>query len=190
VDFSGRTVISPDPNIGVFQVGVPELVAKIMTYPEMVNRYNIEKLRKCVLNGPNVHPGANMVRTEKGFVKSLMYGDRERAAASLSIGDVVERHMENDDIVLFNRQPSLHKMSIMSHRVKVRDVHVSILGVYIDRFFVYHLERVSGWRRSSLWEKRANQPFRQQYVPASGHHPSAIRHSFDSSEWGNIHSLH
>jgi DNA-directed RNA polymerase beta' subunit len=63
VDFSARTVISPDPNLRVDQVGVPVLVAKIMTYPERVNRYNIEKMRSCVINGPDVHPGANMVRT-------------------------------------------------------------------------------------------------------------------------------
>jgi DNA-directed RNA polymerase III subunit RPC1 len=63
VDFSGRTVISPDPNLRVDQVGVPMLVAKVMTYPERVNRYNIEKMQRAVLNGPDVHPGANMVRT-------------------------------------------------------------------------------------------------------------------------------
>jgi DNA-directed RNA polymerase III subunit RPC1 len=119
VDFSGRTVISPDPNLRVEQLGVPELVAKVMTYPEMVNRYNIEKLRQCVLNGPDVHPGANMIRQSNGFIKSLHFGDRKKSAAFLKIGDVVERHMADDDVVLFNRQPSLHKMSIMSHRVKV-----------------------------------------------------------------------
>ena len=63
VDFSARTVISPDPNLRVDQVGVPVLVAKIMTFPERVNRYNIDKMRKCVQNGPEIHPGANMVRT-------------------------------------------------------------------------------------------------------------------------------
>ena len=119
VDFSGRTVISPDPNLQVNQLGVPELVAKVMTYPEMVNRYNIDKLRQCVLNGPDIHPGANMIRQSNGFIKSLQFGDRKKSAASLKIGDVVERHMADDDVVLFNRQPSLHKMSIMSHRVKV-----------------------------------------------------------------------
>lgn len=119
VDFSGRTVISPDPNLRVEQIGVPELVAKVMTYPERVNRYNIEKLRQHVINGPEVHPGANFIRPEHGMVRSLAYGNRAQAAASLRIGDTVERHMIDDDIVLFNRQPSLHKMSIMAHRVKV-----------------------------------------------------------------------
>mmetsp|Transcript_12160 Transcript_12160/g.26843 ORF Transcript_12160/g.26843 Transcript_12160/m.26843 type:complete len:1179 (-) Transcript_12160:120-3656(-) len=120
VDFSARTVISPDPNLAVHQVGVPMRVAKIMTYPEAVSRYNIEKLRQRVRNGPDVHPGANIIRTKDGgFTKSLAFGDREAHAQSLRIGDTVERHMEDDDVVLFNRQPSLHRVSIMSHRVKV-----------------------------------------------------------------------
>lgn len=123
VDFSARTVISPDPNLRIDQVGVPVHVAKIMTYPEMVSRYNIEKLRVQVRNGPAIHPGANLIRMggDNGFVKSLQFGDRDRAAEMLRIGDTVERHMEDGDIVLFNRQPSLHKMSIMSHRVKVME---------------------------------------------------------------------
>lgn len=121
VDFSARTVISPDPNLCVDQVGVPVHVAKIMTYPETVSRYNIEKLRERVRNGPDVHPGANLIRQagENSFVKSLAFADRERAAETLRVGDTVERHMEDGDVVLFNRQPSLHKMSIMSHRAKV-----------------------------------------------------------------------
>ena len=120
VDFSARTVISPDPNLRVDQVGVPKKVAMIMTYPEVVSRYNIEKLRKRIINGPDRHPGANLIRTKDGpFVKSLAFGDREAHARSLRIGDVVERHMEDDDIVLFNRQPSLHRVSIMAHKAKV-----------------------------------------------------------------------
>jgi len=126
VDFSARTVISPDPNLRVDQVGVPLKVATTMTYPEPVSKITLEKLRKCVRNGPDVHPGANLIRMkgdgpEGGFVKSLAFGDRERAAQQLRVGDVVERHMEDGDIVLFNRQPSLHKVSIMAHRVKVME---------------------------------------------------------------------
>lgn len=68
VDFSGRTVISPDPNLRIDQVAVPERVAKILTYPERVTEYNIEKLRKNVQNGPDVWPGAMYIQrspTEK-----------------------------------------------------------------------------------------------------------------------------
>lgn len=119
VDFSGRTVISPDPNLRIDQVGVPQRVAMTMTFPERVSRYNIDFLRRLVENGPNKHPGANYVRTAENIAKSLHYGDRTETAANLAIGDVVERHMIDGDVVLFNRQPSLHKLSIMSHRVKV-----------------------------------------------------------------------
>lgn len=119
VDFSGRTVISPDPNLAIDQVGVPQLVAKVMTYPERVNQYNIHRMRQLIINGPDKHPGANILRASNGTVFGLQYGDRERLAANLKVGDVVERHMDDDDLVLFNRQPSLHKMSIMAHRVKV-----------------------------------------------------------------------
>lgn len=124
VDFSGRTVISPDPNLGIDQVAVPERVAKNLTYPERVNRNNIEKLRKCVMNGPKVWPGAQgVIKRDGGMKFNLNFGDeyiREERARELKFGDVVERHLEDGDIVLFNRQPSLHKLSIMSHRAKVR----------------------------------------------------------------------
>ena len=120
VDFSARTVISPDPNLRIDQVGVPDRVAKIMTYPEKASRYNLDKLRQCIINGPEVHPGANVIRVERtGLIKNLLYGDRSRLADDLAIGDIVERHMEDGDIVLFNRQPSLHKLSIMSHCAKI-----------------------------------------------------------------------
>eukprot|EP00536_Pseudo-nitzschia_multiseries_P010257 jgi/Psemu1/319821/estExt_fgenesh1_pm.C_3060011 len=123
VDFSARTVISPDPNLLVNQVGVPKRVAMTMTYPERVSRYNKKKLQQRVRNGPHVHPGANLVRAGdgKGFDKSLAFGDREKIARSLREGDIVERHMEDGDIVLFNRQPSLHRVSIMAHRAKVME---------------------------------------------------------------------
>ncbi|KAA1465897.1 beta and beta-prime subunits of DNA dependent RNA-polymerase [Dentipellis sp. KUC8613] len=121
VDFSGRTVISPDPNLRIDEVAVPERVAKILTYPERVTNFNIDKLRKAVRNGCDVHPGANYVTAgSSGFKKYLKFGNRAAVADGLRIGDIVERHVIDGDIVLFNRQPSLHKLSIMCHRVKVR----------------------------------------------------------------------
>jgi len=122
VDFSGRTVISPDPNLGIDEVAVPQLVAKNLTYPERVNRQNIEKLRRCIANGPKVYPGANSLIT-KGQKFDLKFGTdamKLERIKNLRYGDVVERHLEDGDIVLFNRQPSLHKLSIMSHRAKIR----------------------------------------------------------------------
>ncbi|KAG5855741.1 DNA-directed RNA polymerase III subunit RPC1 [Anguilla anguilla] len=121
VDFSGRTVISPDPNLRIDEVAVPVHVAKILTYPEKVNKANIELMRKLVRNGPDMHPGANFIQQRHMQMKRfLKYGNREKMAQELKYGDVVERHMIDGDIVLFNRQPSLHKLSIMAHIARVK----------------------------------------------------------------------
>ncbi|KYK64631.1 DNA-directed RNA polymerase III RPC1, partial [Toxoplasma gondii TgCatPRC2] len=119
VDFSGRTVISPDPNANVYEVVVPEWVAKRLTFPERVNRVNIEVLRAAVLKGCSDWPGACYVNKVDGSKCSLRYANRRQVAENLQIGDVVERHLCNGDVVLFNRQPSLHRMSIMAHRARV-----------------------------------------------------------------------
>ncbi|XP_024535104.1 DNA-directed RNA polymerase III subunit 1 [Selaginella moellendorffii] len=119
VDFTGRTVISPDPNLKVSEVAVPILMAQTLTYPEKVSAHNIEKLRQRVINGKEKHPGANFVVFPDGVKRFLKFGDRKRIASELKYGDVVERHLEDGDIVLFNRQPSLHRMSIMCHRARV-----------------------------------------------------------------------
>lgn len=121
VDFSGRTVISPDPNLKIDQVAVPDRVAKILTFPERVNRYNIEKLRNLVSNGALNYPGANyLLKHNEEMRRNLRYGRRSELAANLTIGDIVERHLEDGDVVLFNRQPSLHRLSILSHYAKIR----------------------------------------------------------------------
>eukprot|EP01022_Parablepharisma_sp_SALTPOND_P032065 TRINITY_DN826_c0_g1_i2.p1 TRINITY_DN826_c0_g1~~TRINITY_DN826_c0_g1_i2.p1 ORF type:complete len:1204 (+),score=111.45 TRINITY_DN826_c0_g1_i2:2266-5877(+) len=119
VDFSGRTVISPDPNLGIDQVGVPEHMAKLMTYPERVTDINLEKMKRIVINGPDKHPGANYVEFTDGNKIYLQYANRRAVADQLKPGDIVERHIIDNDPVLFNRQPSLHRLSIMCHRVKV-----------------------------------------------------------------------
>ncbi|XP_014677319.1 PREDICTED: DNA-directed RNA polymerase III subunit RPC1-like [Priapulus caudatus] len=121
VDFSSRTVISPDPNLRIDQVAVPELVAKILTYPERVCKSNIELMRKLVINGCDIHPGANFIdQRDTGIKRYLRYGNRQKIAQELKFGDIVERHLMDNDVVLFNRQPSLHKLSIMAHYAKVR----------------------------------------------------------------------
>lgn len=133
VDFSGRTVISPDPNLRIDEVAVPILIAKVLTYPERVNMFNRERLQEAILNGPDVYPGANFVQLSSGNgdlmeapvgpvqedKRFLKFANREQIARNLKVGDIVERHLIDGDYVLFNRQPSLHRMSIMCHRVKV-----------------------------------------------------------------------
>ena len=93
----------------------------ILTYPERVNQSNIEFLRKLVLNGPDVHPGANfLLQRGTDMKKFLKFGNRAQIAKELKYGDIVERHLIDNDIVLFNRQPSLHKLSIMSFYAVVK----------------------------------------------------------------------
>ena len=67
------SLILSDPNLRVDQVGVPVLVAKVMTFPEKVSRYIIDKMRKMVLNGPEKHPGANIIRYAGGNVSVCMW---------------------------------------------------------------------------------------------------------------------
>ncbi len=124
-DFTARTVITSDPTIGNNQLGVPIKIAMNLTFPEVVTPYNIEHLNKLVKNGRDVYPGANFV-----FPVSRMSPGRRllpidlryrKEGTELRYGDVVERHLVDGDIVLLNRQPTLHKQSMMGHRIKVID---------------------------------------------------------------------
>ena len=120
VDFSSRTVISPDPNLDLSEVGVPETVAKRLTIPEIVTEWNIERLKQLVINGPDTFPGVNyIVRPDGVKIRLDFVEDRKTVADNIQVGYLIERHLSNGDIVMFNRQPSLHKMSIMAHYVRV-----------------------------------------------------------------------
>lgn len=117
VDFSARTVITGDPNLDLDQVGVPHSIARNLTYPERVTPYNITYLQELVRNGPDEYPGARFIIRDTGERINLKYN--KRADTFLQYGWIVERHLKDGDLVLFNRQPSLHKMSMMAHRVKL-----------------------------------------------------------------------
>ncbi len=120
VDFSSRTVISPDPNLDIGEVGVPFEIAKKLTIPEKVSPSNLEHLKELVVKGPFEHPGANYVIRPDGVKIRLDFAsDRKALADSLASGYIVERHLMDGDVVLFNRQPSLHRMSVMAHFVRV-----------------------------------------------------------------------
>ena len=120
VDFSSRTVISPDPSLDIGEVGVPFEVAKKLTIPEKVSPANIATLKPLVIKGPFEHPGANYVIRPDGVKIRLDFAsDRKALADTLAPGYVVERHLMDGDVVLFNRQPSLHRMSVMAHFVRV-----------------------------------------------------------------------
>src|ERR671925_2012186 len=105
---------------GIRSEDVPTDVAKKLTIPETVSQWNLERLKELVINGPNTYPGANYIIRPDGVKIRLDYvSDRKAIADSLAPSYVVERHLANDDIVIFNRQPSLHRMSIMAHSVVV-----------------------------------------------------------------------
>jgi len=116
VDYSARSVITADPNISISELGIPMKIAKNITKPVFVNRLNINFLTKLVRNGPDIHPGAKLLEKD-GQTITLRYADRESIV--LEEGNVVHRHMMNGDVVLFNRQPSLHRMSMMCHIAKI-----------------------------------------------------------------------
>jgi DNA-directed RNA polymerase subunit A' len=120
VDFSARTVISPDPNLDINEVGVPQDIAMRLSMPEKVTVWNIEEMRKLIINGPEKFPGAlYVVRPDGKRVRLEFVVEREKVAEALETGFIVERHLGDGDIAIFNRQPSLHRMSIMAHYVRV-----------------------------------------------------------------------
>jgi len=120
VDFSARTVISPDPNIDLNEVGVPQAIAMRLSMPEKITVWNIEEMRKLIINGPETFPGAlYVVRPDGKRIRLEFVVERDKVAESLETGFIVERHLMNGDVAIFNRQPSLHRMSIMAHYVRV-----------------------------------------------------------------------
>uniref|UniRef100_A0A4Y0BEV1 DNA-directed RNA polymerase subunit n=1 Tax=Anopheles funestus TaxID=62324 RepID=A0A4Y0BEV1_ANOFN len=135
VNHAARTVITPDPYIGIEEIGIPTRFAKKLTYPVPVTPWNVAELRRWVLNGPDVYPGANMIEDANGRVSKISSSNvtqRESMAKTLltpheaggdvSVADsikIVHRHLQNGDVLLLNRQPTLHRPSIMAHRAKI-----------------------------------------------------------------------
>ena len=131
VDFSARSVITPDPNIDIDELGVPLKMAMNLTFPEVVNQYNIQEMYKLVRNGADRYPGAKYIRTSNGSsgYRTIRLKHYDENAITLKYGDIIDRHLRNGDTVLFNRQPSLHKMSMMAHRVRVMPYETFRLNV-------------------------------------------------------------
>jgi len=134
VNYAGRSVISPDPFIATYEIGIPEIFAKKLTYPELVTPHNVHELRQLILNGPDVHPGANFVELEDGTIrrllpnnlsqrtavaKLLLTREKQHGNTTLMSTKRVYRHLRNGDYVLINRQPTLHRPSIQAHMVNL-----------------------------------------------------------------------
>lgn len=135
VDFSARTVISPDPGMDVDEIGVPEIIAKKLTYKERVNPINIKALQRMVDRGPEVLSGAVSITNSSGTRVQVSSTNRH----TLQVGWTVERYMKDGDRIIFNRQPSLRKLSLMSHKVKVMSgktfrLNLSCTGAYNGDF--------------------------------------------------------
>ncbi|KAJ3311242.1 hypothetical protein HDV04_004151 [Boothiomyces sp. JEL0838] len=139
VNYAARSVISPDPYIETNEIGIPPVFAKKLTYPEPVTPHNVKEMRTCVINGPEIWPGATHIQNEDGTLTSLGAFDQAGRTAlanqlltpSLQTGHAgtshqfkntnkkVYRHLRNGDFLLLNRQPTLHKPSIMAHTARV-----------------------------------------------------------------------
>ncbi|KFM65263.1 DNA-directed RNA polymerase I subunit RPA1, partial [Stegodyphus mimosarum] len=129
VNYAARSVISPDPYIKVNEIGIPLVFAKKLTFPEPASQWNFEKLRQAVKNGPDIYPGASLIQKEDGKIVKLTGDPTQREALSKLlltqqgnvIGGVkiVHRHIQDGDMLLLNRQPTLHKPSIMAHKARV-----------------------------------------------------------------------
>jgi len=120
VDYSARSVITPDPQLSIRELGVPLKIAKNLTKPVTINKNNISFLLRLVKNGPDEYPGAKILEKKTGETISLRFIDRD--SIKLKFGDIVHRHMMDGDVILFNRQPTLHRMSMMGHIVRVMPV--------------------------------------------------------------------
>ncbi|KAJ5575382.1 DNA-directed RNA polymerase I subunit [Penicillium hetheringtonii] len=132
VNFAARSVISPDPNLETNEIGVPMVFAKKLTFPEPVTNHNFWEMKEAVINGPDKYPGASAIENENGQVVNLKFkslDERTALANQLlapsnwrlkgSRNKKVYRHLTNGDMVLLNRQPTLHKPSMMGHKARV-----------------------------------------------------------------------
>lgn len=130
VNFAARSVITPDPNVDIDEIGIPDAFATKLTYPVPVTEWNVDELRKMVINGPNVHPGAEKLEIENGKIIRIppdSIQKRKSLAKRLLTPDefknsglkIVHRHLINGDVLILNRQPSLHKPSMMAHRARI-----------------------------------------------------------------------
>ncbi|KAK1175439.1 DNA-directed RNA polymerase I subunit RPA1 [Acipenser oxyrinchus oxyrinchus] len=131
VDYAARSVICPDMYINTNEIGIPMVFATKLTFPQPVTPWNVQELRQAVINGPNIHPGASMVINEDGsrtILNASNKTQREAVAKQLltpSNGNqkmamkIVNRHIKNGDVLLLNRQPTLHRPSIQAHRARI-----------------------------------------------------------------------
>jgi len=133
VDFSARSVITPDANIDLDELGVPEEIAMNLTFPEIVTPYNRDRLLSYIRNGTSKYPGAKSIVFTKNEKRSVNLKFITVETIDINVGDIVHRHLIDGDVVLFNRQPSLHKASMECHRIRVLPYSTFRLNVSATR---------------------------------------------------------
>lgn len=162
-NLSGRTVVTGDPFLDIDQIGVPLSMCMVLTYPERVTAHSLQRLTQHVKNGPTVHPGANyLIRDSKTFHLKFF-----KRALPLRPGDVVLRHLVDDDDVLMNRQPSLHKMSLMSHRVRV----------VLQRSFALHIATTPAYNADFDGDEMNLTVLLDEKTRAEGREIMSVRHN-------------
>lgn len=128
-----RSVISPDYMLEPNEVLLPRPFARALTFPELVGSYSSARtlfLKRCVMNGPDVYPGATHLEIglpsgETRFVdlhvpEPVRRQHAMKYFAMAQTGSLtVHRHILDGDRLIFNRQPTLHKVSMMAYRAKV-----------------------------------------------------------------------
>jgi len=144
-NFTARTVITSDPVISINYLRVPIRIAMNLTFPVIVTPYNIDEMTKLVRTGPDSYPGANFVFKKSSFEPGRpvhpIFLKFRKEEVNLNYGDVVERHLQNGDPVLLNRQPTLHKQSMMCHRIKVvEDESLMTFGLSVAVTPPYHAD--------------------------------------------------
>ena len=179
VDFSARSVITPGAQLDAHELGVPVSIAKVLTLPEKVLVFTKRRLQESVVNGYN-HPfGATRVVEPSGRIHYLEFitnmQDRIDLAERLEIGWMVERTLRDGDFTLFNRQPSLHRMSIQGHRVKVLDDNAEGMRSSRKAPLAYALSMVTaGYFNADCDGDEMN-----QHMPQTAMSQMEVRHLFN-----------
>ncbi|MFH0713894.1 MAG: DNA-directed RNA polymerase subunit A' [Candidatus Micrarchaeota archaeon] len=116
VNFSARTVISPDPTLSINQLGVPPEIASELTVPVSVTEWNLEAMKSFIrVNAPKI----NYVIRPDGRRKKLTSSNLEEVLTEIAPSYQIERQLIDGDLVIFNRQPSLHRVSMMCHSIVI-----------------------------------------------------------------------
>lgn len=132
VDHSARTVASSDPYISIDEIGIPYKIAMNLTFPETVNRYNHARLLKSVQNGNSKYPGAKYIKKKNGVPFAI---HENFDTIDVEEGDIVFRHLIDGDPVIVNRQPTLHRMSMMTHKVRVLKYNTFRISVNVTKSY-------------------------------------------------------